>query len=249
MRTAAYPWTLAAAAVAAALALAGCGSASGAGTAAGSSPAPASSAAQSGAATGSATAHRKLAAIGLQATDLPPGYAASPHSAAPSPSTSEQSLPACAGAKDTDPDRTGEADSPDYTSGAVTASSTVESYASQDDVDADSALFSNPKAQDCFNQIAGTALAAQLPAGATVNSAQYTVTPGTGGGPSNVAGIVTGVISITVGGRTAQIYQTVVAITGPKTEVGLDFISAGAPVPAALQSALTTAIATRAAAA
>ena len=154
----------------------------------------------------------------------------------------------CVGGRNTEPDKVGEAHSPDYASGNLSISSQATSYRSQDDLNADIAIINSPKVSGCYKQLLRSQITASSP-GTTVNSISLTITPGSGGGPSNVVGTGTGTVTITASGKTATVYIGVAFITGPLIEAEVDAENVGQPVPADLMSALVTKVAARAAAA
>jgi len=105
----------------------------------------------------------------------------------------------------------------------------------------------NPKFAPCDEQLAKKSLATALPAGAMIESASIKVTPGSAGGPANVAGTETGTIKVSVNGQQVPVYLTAAFITGPLIEAEVDTENAGAPVPASVVNALVATVATRAA--
>lgn len=71
------------------------------------------------------------------------------------------------------------------------------------------------------------------------------VTPGAGGGPSNVAGTVAATVTVIKSGLTLTFYSTTVAIIGPLIETNLSFSKLGLPVPTDLQATLIGDVAAR----
>lgn len=181
----------------------------------------------------------------LQPTDLP-GWKGSP----PDPSTdnSNSELAQCVGAKDTDPDQVATSSSDDYAQGDVTVSSSASSYKSQSDLDTDIAVLNSPKLKSCFERQFKSEVATSVPSGTTLGTLSVKFTPGSGGGPHNVAG--TGSVSVPVmnGGQPVMVYLEIVFITGPLIEAEVDAESDGSPVPAQVLQSAVNAVATRVAA-
>jgi hypothetical protein len=230
---------------------AGCGSSSAptrssSPAASSTSPGPTAPSPASGSASSSAGS-AKLTAIVLQPSDLPAGWTATPHQADPDDAADQAALVACVGGTNTDPDKTAEVDSSDFSLNDASISSNATSYKSQSDLDADTALIHNPKISTCYQQLIKTQAATSLPAGSTITAITLTITPGPGGGPSNVVGTGTGSITVTSGAATIPIYVSVAFITGPLIEAEVDFENPAQPVPAAMFTNLVNTLATRAA--
>jgi hypothetical protein len=249
-------------AIVASLLVAGCGSSSAStrsSSPAASSVSPAASAASSAASStassssasysspSSSAGSAELSAIVLQPSDLPAAWTAAPHQADPGDATDQAALVACVGGTNTDPDKTAEVDSSDFSLDDASISSNATSYKSQSDLDADTALIHSPKISTCYQQLVKTEAGSSLPAGSTITAVNLTITPGPGGGPSNVVGTGTGSITVSSGGATVTIYDSVAFITGPLLEAEADFDSPNQPVPATMFANLVNAVATRAA--
>jgi hypothetical protein len=189
----------------------------------------------------------RLKKIVLQPADLPSGWKGTPYQPDPSDAANQAAMMKCVGARNTDGDKVAEADSEDFALGDASISSWADSYRSQSDVDADTATLHNPKFAPCDEQLAKKSLATALPAGAMIESASIKVTPGSAGGPANVAGTETGTIKVSVNGQQVPVYLTAAFITGPLIEAEVDTENAGAPVPASVVNALVATVATRAA--
>lgn len=174
---------------------------------------------------------------------MPTAFVPDPNSAAES-----AALARCVGGRDTYADQTGDANSPDYSLGNATISSDASSFQSPADIAADIAIIKSPKISNCYVQFAHTQLLASLPAGSTINTQSILITPGTGGGPSNVVATGVGKFNVTVKGALNDLFINVAFITGPLTEAEIDFANVGAPVPASIQAPLIAKIAARAAA-
>jgi len=221
-------------AVAVVLLLAACSSAkSGSGKAASPSATPATKA--------------QLQTIVLQPADLPAGWKGTPYQADPNDAADQAALLACTGGKDTTADKVAEANSDDYNLDNATISSSANSFKSQSDIDADVATLHSPKLSSCYDQLLKKQLATALPAGATIKSASITITPGSGGGPANVAATGSGTIQISANGQIVPAYVNVAFITGPLIEAEVDAENVGTPVPPAVVSALVAKVAARAA--
>jgi hypothetical protein len=228
------------------LVLAACGSSSSK-TRVSSPPSATSAATGSTSASSSAAGQARLAAIVAQQSDLPAGWSATAYQADPSSAASQAAMLACVGAKNTDPDKVGEAHSSDYSQGQASISSQAASYKSQRDIDSDIAVLKNPKISSCYEQLIKTQVAASLPQGTQIKAVSITITPGSGGGPANVVATGTGTVTVSAAGGQASVYLDVAFITGPKIEAEADFENIGSPVAAGVRTALIAAIAGRAA--
>ena len=221
-------------AVAGVLLLAACSSSkSGSGQAASPSATPATKA--------------QLQTIVLQPADLPAAWKGTPYQADPNDAADQAALLACTGGKDTTADKVAEANSDDYNLDNATISSSANSFKSQSDIDADVATLHSSKLSSCYEQLLKKRLATSLPAGATIKSASITITPGSGGGPANVAATGSGTIQISANGQIVPAYVNVAFITGPLIEAEVDAENVGTPVPPAVVSALVAKVAARAA--
>ena len=190
----------------------------------------------------------------LQPSDLPAGWKATP--AAPDPSSAADDAAivaflACLGgpntARNTEGDAVAEAQSDDFTLGDANVSSSATSYRSQSAVDPVTAVLHSPKLPSCYEQMAKTVLAAEMPTGAAIKSASIKITPGSAGGPANVVASGTATIKLSAYGQQVPVYVTIAFITGPLTEAEVDTVGIGAPVPASVVNALVASVATRAA--
>ncbi|MBV9592329.1 MAG: hypothetical protein JO147_00825 [Actinobacteria bacterium] len=187
-----------------------------------------------------------LSKVVLTVADLP-GWTGSPHESDPGDAADQAALVKCAGGKDTAGDQVAEADSPDFDQSDASISSSATSFKSQSDIDADVALLKSPKISSCYEQLAKTQVASALPGGATVDSVSFAVTPGPGTGPSNVAGIGKGTVTVTVSGQQTVVYVDVAFITGRLTEAEIDIENPGQAVPVAFFDDLVHKVADRAA--
>jgi hypothetical protein len=228
--------------------LAACGSSTSktASTSSGSKPASPSSPASTSSAAAPASLGQ-LKKIVLQPADLPSGWKGTPHQPDPSAAATWAALMKCIGARNTDPDTVAEADSEDFALGDAIISSSADSYRSQSDVDADTAILHNPKYTQCGEPLAKQQLATSLPAGATIESASIKITPGSADGPANVVGTEADTAKVRANGQLVPLYETTVYITGPLIEAEVDAENAGAPVPGSVVNALVATVATRAA--
>jgi len=190
----------------------------------------------------------RLTAIALQRADLPAGWVGTPPDPNPAQAAEDAALATCVGGKDTFPDETGESDSDDYSLDNASISSSAASFQSPADLTSDIANLKSSKIDTCYKQLAVSELGA-LPAGATLDNAEIDVTPGTGGGPSNVVATATGRIEVTVSGQLVAFYLNIAFITGPSIEAEVDFFNIGTPVPTALRASLIAKVAARAGAA
>jgi hypothetical protein len=207
-----------------------------------SSTAPSSSPSSAASTPSTAT----LAAIAVQASDLPAGWTSQPSQPDPKEDANRAALVSCVGGRDTTPDRIAQADSPDFSQGEAGISSRAAAFKSQSDIAADTQLLASPKIDSCY-ATALRALLAETQPSATINSIKVAVTPGSGGGPSNVAATATSQISLTIQGQTALAYIDIAFITGPSLGVQITFSNVGQPVATAVRSAVIARVAARAA--
>jgi hypothetical protein len=189
----------------------------------------------------------QLKKIVLQPADLPSGWKAVPYQPDPSAAANNAALVKCVGGRNTNSDKVAEAHSDGFTLGSANISSSASSYRSQSDLDTDVAMLHSPRLSPCFRQLIKKQLAATLPAGATIKSASFKVTPGSAGGPASVIATGTGTIKVRVNGQQVRVYLTVAFITGPLIEAEVDTENVGTPVPATVVNPLAATVATRAA--
>ncbi len=235
------------------LALTGCSSSSSGGKTSSDSSSPPSS---SGDATQTATHSSnssssspdpaRLKSLTVQASDLPGTWKPTAYQADPNDAKNQAALLACAGAKNTAPDVTGTAHSPDYNLADASISSQASTYRAQSDIDADRALLSNAKIDGCYEKLLRSELSKSFPAGTTIKSLTVKIAPGSGGGPDNVVGSGAATVKVAANGQSVTVYVNLAFITGPLTEVEVDFENVGAPVPAATRAAVIKAVAGRA---
>ena len=187
----------------------------------------------------------QLTPIVLRATDLPTGWRGTAYKPDPADAATNAAFAACLGARNTSLDQVADVHSQNFSMGNATLSSDAASYPSSDDLAADRALLTNAKYPSCFEAGLRAALGKALPAGATISSIDAKVTPGAGGGPSNVAGTVAATVTVVDAGLTRTFYSTTVVIMGPLIETTLSFSNLALPVPAALQATLIGEVAAR----
>jgi hypothetical protein len=203
---------------------------------------PASTSASSSAAPGT-----PLSAIVLQASDVPSTYKKTPAAADdPNDKVEAAKLATCVGGKDTSGDELAKASS-NFEQGNNAISSDVSRFKSDADIAADVKNLHSPKIDQCLGQQARDAFTKELPAGAKMDKFSYHVTPGSNGGPSNLAGLGRGTITVTASGQTLQVFVTTAFITGPRLQAEVDIISLGAAIPAVVQQKAIKAVADRAA--
>lgn len=190
----------------------------------------------------------QLELVVLHTTDLPAGWTGTPYVADQSSAANAAEMAACVGLPNSENDKAAEANSDSFALGDATISSSANSYRSQSDIDTDVAMLNSPKAAQCYEQLIKKTLATSLPAGATVDSASFTITPGAAGGPANVVATLTGTATISINGQKIEFYPTIAFITGKQLEAEVDAMNVGSPVPAATMSTIVAAVATRAAA-
>lgn len=191
----------------------------------------------------------RLAAIALQAGDLPSDWRATASAQDAYEAQTQAQMASCLGVRNTFKDRTGMAQSPDYTQGDATISSQVSAYRSQGDIDNDVAMLKRSKIDKCYADVVRREAASALPDDATVESVSVHTTPQPSGRPDNVAATIVAKMTVSTSGQTVQLFDDTALISGPRIEVEVDFQSVGQPVPAALQSQVIAKVASRAAAA
>lgn len=212
-----------------------------------SSPSAPSTPPSSGASgSGSSTASGALATIPIQPADLPAGWTAAPVTPSSEDASKQAEMVACVGGKNTAPDRIAKVEK-DYTQATNEADSNVQQMRSQSDVDADVAILHSPKINTCYEQAVRKQAAAALPSGATLKAATFSMLPGTNGGPSNLAAIGHGKLTLAEAGQTLDLFVDIAFITGPKLEAEVDFTGVGAQLPTTLEQHVITAVAGRAA--
>jgi hypothetical protein len=233
-------------------ALAGC--TSGVGGAAG----PAKTGAAAGSGTSSNTAapssspspdSTRLQAALLELGDLPKEW-----SAGGSPerdSGTIEAFHACLGAPMDQADRLMEAFSPVFTDGATRyLYSWVGSFRSQQRVDADTALFGDARAADCFAEALTDGLRETTrTAGTSFGRPQVEVIVGSGGGPSNVVATASATVPATsTSGRDMTLYWQYVFLAGRSTEAVVGTGTVDAPLTTDVRNRAIEAVAQRVAA-
>jgi hypothetical protein len=208
---------------------------------------PSTPPATSAPATGSAPSQDKLKAIVVQQSDVPSGYSGSPSDSSSDDDSSQQQIVQCVGGSGVNAsDKIDEEHSDDFVKNPQTVSSDATSYSSQAAVDALVSVITNPKAQDCFNQLLKQQVEAS---GGSVTSANITITPGRNGGPSNVVALLQGRVDVTASGEKLTLNVIEGFIEGKQllATVSVEAINAAADVNLFKQVGL--AVANRAAAA
>jgi hypothetical protein len=208
---------------------------------------PATSAPPSASASASSDLTAPLKAIVLQPIDLP-DWTSSPSTPDPNSDAENAALAKCVAQPDTSPDQLAQYDSPDYSSGSATISSSASSYKSQTDLTTDIAILKSPKISTCYDALVRSQAPNSLPPGTTLDSVAIVITPGAAGGPANVVAAGAGKVAISQGGQSAEVFLHVAGITGPLIEAEVDFENVGAPVPATIRAATIAKVAARAAA-
>jgi hypothetical protein len=209
----------------------------------GGSSAPSSS---SPAASPSPASQPQLQKIVLQPADLPAGWKGTPSQDNPSADAARDvALYQCLGVPNyRTPTRVDEAFSDDFTRGDAYIYSSASSYRSQSEVEADVAAVLSPKFSPCIAKLIRQQAANHAVA---VKSVSVKVTPGSAGGPANVAATGVATFKTNEGGKQTVHYSTVAYIIGPFIEAEVDSESIGAPVPASLMEPLVATVANRAA--
>jgi len=187
----------------------------------------------------------QLKTLVLQSADLPSGWKGTPHQPDQNEAADNAAMAQCIGARNTDGDKFADANSDDFANGNASVSSSATSYKSQSDLTNDIQMLHSSKVSGCFEQMIKKQLASSLPAGSTIETATINITPGSGGGPSNVVATGTGTIKVKANGQDVAVYLTVAFITGPLIEAEVDAQNVGAPVPASVVNQLVSTMAAR----
>jgi len=119
----------------------------------------------------------QLKTIVVQRVDLPAGWTGAPYQSDPSDAAFDAEFDSCLGVRNTDPDKSAEADSDDFSEGDATISSSATSYRSAADVASDTAALRSPKLNGCFQTELRKDVASSLPGGATIEGITLKVVP------------------------------------------------------------------------
>ncbi len=240
---------IAAAAVLVAVSLTACsGSAKTAASSAASTTAAATSAGSTTSTSSSPTTaatSAQLAALVLQASEVPTGYTGTPYQASPTDAADHAAFAACAGVPDSAPHQVAEVHSADFAKSNASISSQATSFASQSDVDSDVSALTGSKAQSCFKSLLTAQVKSGLPAGTTVGDLQVAVTPGPRGGPANLVAFATAKVTVTRGGTSTPVYVDAAFLKGPQIEAEVDFQNVGAEFDSTIGQALVEKVAAR----
>ena len=184
----------------------------------------------------------------VQPSDLPTGWTASPAAVPPYRAADATAFAQCMGIQDTGADVAAAGVSPSYASGSGVINSTATSFANTMDVQIDTAALIDPKASTCYVQVLKARLIASLPKTSIVKTFTLKITPGAGGGPTNVVATSTGTIAYTVSGKTITINFDLVYLVGPRVEAQISFGTTGTAIAAAVKTAVVAKVAARVAA-
>jgi hypothetical protein len=190
----------------------------------------------------------KLQSLLLASADVPSGWTASPGSDDNTPDDSDARIAACIGIPNTEAVQVAQASSGDFTHGESTISSSANSYRSQDVLDRVEQSLLGPKATPCFEQEFQRTMSTELPGGAKIDSFDLTISPGPGGGPSDVVATAAGKVSIFASGQRVTIYLDVAFIKGDLVGADVDFVGFGQRIGADVQRKAIDAVANRVAA-
>jgi hypothetical protein len=183
---------------------------------------------------------QQLQMIVVQSTDLPAGWTSS---AASPPADLSDGFAGCMGTPNTAGEMVASASSPQFTSGSYVIGSTAKSFRSPAAVLADTAALTNPKASSCLATVNKAHLAAGK--GVTVRTVTFKVTPGTGGGPSNVVATATSALSYTLNGHTTTLNDETVYFVAPRIEARVDFYYATKAPSASVKAAVISKVSAR----
>ncbi len=186
-----------------------------------------------------------LAELVLRSSDLPASWKATSAQAQTSDSQENAQITKCAGGKDTSADEVAKVRSDDFSVQGLTVSSSATLFKSKADIDADIAQLKRPKIASCLKGLLVKELKTSLHAGSKLGTVSVVVHAGPHGAAPNVAGTLRATIAATVHSRKVMVYTDSVFITGPRTEVEVDYQGVGSPVSATMQTKLTAIIAKR----
>lgn len=187
----------------------------------------------------------QLQMIVVQPGDLPAGWKPQKVTPPANPLAEATAFSQCAGTPVTAGDAAAVVFSPDYVMGTDYIASSATSFHTKNDVPADAAALTSPKAGTCLAQVDHARLAAELPAGGAVKSSSVNVTPGNAGGATNVVATATSAITFTLKGRSLTLTDNIVFLDAPRIEARIDFYSAVQPLPAATRAAIVNKVASR----
>lgn len=185
---------------------------------------------------------QQLQKIVLQASDLPPGWKASPYQGVPDRAAYDAAMARCTGIRDTTPDIVAEAITI-YTSGKIVLYSVAASYRSERDLDEDFGTVNNPRTSPCFERLYRANLGES---GLTIESISAKVIPAPAGSPANVVGVDTATVTGTLGARKLVERDITVGIRGPLIEAQVEMVSFDAPIPQELMNSVVAKVASRA---
>lgn len=182
----------------------------------------------------------------LKAADLPTTWAGAPYKPSHPNTAADQALAKCVGIPDSTPHLVSDAHSQNFSLGDAAISSQARSYRSSADVTQDTSGLASPKESSCFAKQLRITMNATLH-GATVSDVIMKITPGSGGGPSNVVAMEKGAVTVilTATGKRLTLYVDAAFIAGSLIEAEVDMESVGQPVPAVLRVKLIAAVASR----
>jgi ABC-type glycerol-3-phosphate transport system substrate-binding protein len=187
----------------------------------------------------------QLSMIVVQPADLPSGWTPKPADAPPKPEAEPIAFAQCMGSPTTAGDVVAVAYSPDYVKGTEVITSSATSFKTRNDVPTDSAALTNPKAATCLEQVNRARLDAELPSGGVVKSYKVTITPGTGGGPTNAVATATSTITFTDNGHSLTLTEIGYLLVAPRIETWVDFDSVNQAIATTVKSAVLDAVAGR----
>jgi hypothetical protein len=182
----------------------------------------------------------------LQPADFPAGWARKPYEADPNEAAEDAALARCLGAS-LKSDRVAEVHSDDFALGEAGFSSSAGGYRSQSAVDSHVVALRGSKASLCYEQLLKQTIATALPAGSTIDSVSFKLTPGSAGGPANVVETGAGAFKFSVSGVPVVANVRVAFIIGPLIQTEVTGFNVAVPVSASLMDSLVAAVAKRAA--
>lgn len=127
------------------------------------------------------------------------------------------------------------ADSPEFDKGEASISSSAAVMRSPAQVRSDVALLLDPKFAGCVQKAMAASVVKSLPAGATVDSLQFSVRKRVAGEPSTLAAFGRGTMAVSAAGQSVRAYFDMALMTGLRMEAFLGFFDLNTPFDAGLE--------------
>lgn len=180
----------------------------------------------------------------LNASDMPAGWAATPHKADPKATAENAAQAACLSVPDVQKDRVADVYSPSFALSGANVTSEAISFRSEDFTAADVASLRSTKWASCLNAALRRSLPATLPSGMTITSL---MSKATSAGTTGILGYSDTILVVSYKGGRFSIYSRSVYIDQNLHAIVLTFTDPGQPFPTRLQQRLTAALLARSA--